>query len=604
MADKFASGSRSHHEPIADLCTTHRGAAQRFQFSTRNSVIFGDYSPQVLQPRPFLGHKLWHKMQRVEWLSVRDRAISRNGSLPGRTIGKFGNWKTAFYGWRFAFGSWLNIFLVLIPVSWATTFTMRESHGLTFALCILVLMPLVRLHDISTRELANRIGGSKTGLLNGSMSNFVEIVVAVSALRKCELRVVQSMLIGSMLSKILLVLGLCFFAGGMNFSEQEFDPIAATQIHSSLLSLSVGAVVLPAAYHFTLSNQNDATFDAQKQNILHMSHGLLTTIQVSIVLLFIYLAYLLFQLWSHTYLYKDQHNKKSHRLSAIIKEKRIRRKAKNRAIPLTQTGGKVTADHAGHDNHVLDPPNPPYILPPLSSTSTATLGSEPSSDKLDFPSGPSTVRLVSDGGVPMNRESTFSSTSTSIPFGLHGTDAESTRHDVVVNAKKEPKMSWFLTLTLLILVTGTVAVTVDWLVEAMDGISTTISKEWVGLILLPAVSSVAECITAVRVSVKDELSLSVSVAVGSTIQTALFVIPFTVVLGWITEKPLSLLMDPFQSMVLYIAVHTMNYVVADGKSNWLEGVILICLYIIIAVSFWFYPGSNISNSLAVCTPSL
>ncbi|KAJ3512673.1 hypothetical protein NLJ89_g3395 [Agrocybe chaxingu] len=569
---------------------------------------------------------------------------SRDGSLPGRTIGKFGNWKTAFYGWRFAFGSWLNIFLVLIPVSWATTFTMRESHGLTFALCILVLMPL--LHDISTRELANRIGGSKTGLLNGSMSNFVEIVVAVSALRKCELRVVQSMLIGSMLSKILLVLGLCFFAGGMNFSEQEFDP-TATQIHSSLLSLSVGAVVLPAAYHFTLSSQNDATFDAQKQNILHMSHG------VSIVLLFIYLAYLLFQLWSHTYLYKDQHNKKSHRLSAVIKEKRIRRKAKNQAIPLTQSEGKVIADLAGHDNHVLDPPNLPYAGPPLSSTSTATLGSEPSSDKLGFLSRPSTVQLVNDGGVPMNRESAFSSTSTSIPYGLDGMDTESTGHHTVVNAKKEPKMSWFLTITLLILVTGTVAVTVDWLVEAMDGISTTISKEWVGLILLPAVSSVAECITAVRVSVKDELSLSVSVAVGSTIvsislclcnplfilsseqQTALFVIPFTVVLGWITEKPLSLLMDPFQSMASFAnllyedphpnvppaLVHTMNYVVADGKSNWLEGVILICeylpsmrmaseantsagLYVIIAVSFWFYPGSNISNSLAVCTPSL
>jgi Ca2+:H+ antiporter len=153
---------------------------------------------------------------------------------------------------------------------------------------------------------------------------------------------------------------------------------------------------------------------------------------------------------------------------------------------------------------------------------------------------------------------------------------------------------------MLIVVTGAVAVTIDWMVEAMNEISTTITKEWIGLIILPSISSLAECITAVKVSVRDELTLSISVAVGSTIQTALFVIPFIVILAWITDKPLSLLMDPFQSMVLYIAVHTMGYVVADGKSNWLEGVILICLYIIIAVSFWFYLGSELK--LATCVP--
>ncbi|KAJ2914060.1 hypothetical protein MD484_g6351, partial [Candolleomyces efflorescens] len=110
----------------------------------------------------------------------------------------------------------------------------------------------------------------------------------------------------------------------------------------------------------------------------------------------------------------------------------------------------------------------------------------------------------------------------------------------------------------------------------------------------------AECITAVRRSVKDELPLSVSVAVGSTIQTALFVIPFMVLLGWVINKPLTLLMDPFESLVLYLSVQTLGYVLADGKSNWLEGFILMSLYIIIAVSFWFYPGSTPLDFLTVC----
>jgi Ca2+:H+ antiporter len=80
-----------------------------------------------------------------------------------------------------------------------------------------------------------------------------------------------------------------------------------------------------------------------------------------------------------------------------------------------------------------------------------------------------------------------------------------------------------------------VAVDAEWMVASIDGISTTISKEWIGLILLPAVSSVAgtavfkitarspfmnqllECVTAVNVSVKDHLTFSINLAVGSTI---------------------------------------------------------------------------------------
>lgn len=82
---------------------------------------------------------------------------------------------------------------------------------------------------------------------------------------------------------------------------------------------------------------------------------------------------------------------------------------------------------------------------------------------------------------------------------------------------------------------------------------------------------ILECITATNVSVEDQLTLSISVAVGSTIvwltfcnlrffahtttaqQTALFVIPFMVLLGWVLDKPLALLFDPFESIVLYIS---------------------------------------------------
>ena len=58
-------------------------------------------------------------------------------------------------------------------------------------------------------------------------------------------------------------------------------------------------------------------------------------------------------------------------------------------------------------------------------------------------------------------------------------------------------------------------------------------------------------------------------------------------------KPLTMLFDPFESIVLFLSVLVVNYTVADGKSNWLEGMILMCLYLIIAVTFWYYPGKHI-----------
>jgi len=174
----------------------------------------------------------------------------------------------------------------------------------------------------------------------------------------------------------------------------------------------------------------------------------------------------------------------------------------------------------------------------------------------------------------------------------------------VANVKEAdaPQLSWFMTVSVIAVVSVLVAGTADWLVVTVNESSVTkyVSKEWTALILLPTVRAIADCVTAVNVSVKDQLTLSSAVAIGSTIQLSLFVIPFIVIVGWVTGIPLGLLFDPFESVALYLAINTMNYVVADGRSNWMEGLILLSFYLIIAISFWFYPGSNVASSLDVC----
>lgn len=515
-------------------------------------------------------------------------------------------------GWRIVVcHSWLNLFLAFIPFSWALNFMEKDTHNLIFAMCILGLVPLVKLHDLCTGELAIRIGGNKTGLINASLSNMVEIVVSISALRRCELSVVQSALVGSILSKLLLVLGLCFFAGGVRFTEQGFDE-TATQMHTSLMSISVGAILLPAAYHFMEDDKkNIETSASQSKHILLMSHG------VAIVLLFIYSAYLVFQLWSHKHLYHDRHNKKSQPLPVQVrvgvpKSARIFKHAGKR-IATSFSTLDVSRPASRTDPKPGIPLEQRSYASPSDSQLTLNVcpGNPKDIDMNDYP-GSSTLRFVTPPkGVPLTHEDTLMSNQSSetiIPDAAKSYEDLRPESYVQVDERdltptrtqeKGPQLSWTITLTTMVIVAIVVSFTAEMLVESMNGVSS-ISKEWIGLIVLPSVSAVAECITAVNVSVRDELTLSVSVAVGSSIQTALFVFPFMVILGWIINKPLSLLLDPYQSLVLYLSVQIMSYVVADAKSNWLEGVILICLYVIIAVSFWFYPGSNLPAALANC----
>lgn len=78
--------------------------------------------------------------------------------------------------------------------------------------------------------------------------NAVELIVAIIALTEDEVVIVQTSLIGSMLSNLLLVLGMCFLFGGVNRLEQHFNPVVA-QTATSLLALAVGSLIIPTAFH-------------------------------------------------------------------------------------------------------------------------------------------------------------------------------------------------------------------------------------------------------------------------------------------------------------------------------------------------------------------
>lgn len=111
-----------------------------------------------------------------------------------------------------------------------------------------------------------------------------------------------------------------------------------------------------------------------------------------------------------------------------------------------------------------------------------------------------------------------------------------------------------------------------------------------GVILLPIVGNAAEHATAVTVAMKDKMDLSVSVAVGSSMQIALFVAPMLVLAGWLLNQPMDLNFGPFELAAVAVAVLVANSISADGRSNWLEGVLLLAAYVVLGLAFFFIPA--------------
>ncbi|KAJ5116869.1 hypothetical protein N7456_001217 [Penicillium angulare] len=173
---------------------------------------------------------------------------------------------------------------------------------------------------------------------------------------------------------------------------------------------------------------------------------------------------------------------------------------------------------------------------------------------------------------------------------------------VTADTTQEPEaaMSRTAAVVLLLISTGLVAVCAEFLVDAIPDMLATsnVSEAFIGLIILPIVGNAAEHVTAVSVATKNKMDLAIGVSVGSSIQIAIFVTPLVVILGWCMDKDMSLYFTLFETICLFVTAFVVNFLVLDGRSNYLEGALLIAAYVIIALASFFYPGSGEASNLA------
>lgn len=431
--------------------------------------------------------------------------------------------------------SWLNWLLFCIPISWALHFT-KQNDTIVFAFSFLAILPLAKLLGFATEELLDHMDAAPMlgGFLNATLGNAIELIVAIIALMKCELHVVRSSLVGTILSNLFLVLGTGLISGGSRFPEQGFD-LTSVSINSPLLTIAVVAMLLPSAFHFmaAATTANAAGDPTKVDNWIGLSLG------AAVILLLVYSYHPMGRPWAR----QDEELPEQLAQSA------------NRGNGESPNGPRQFLSHLGRNVTVQ-----PIALADRPNVQRMHVG----------------FAAVNDDGIDDDLEANTTPVANGLNFSLG------------------------LTISLIGLLTVLVIETVAFLVDAIGGVVEmfpSISKQWIGLILLPILGNAAEHVTAVSVSVKARLELALGVAVGSSIQIALFVIPLCVVVGWLIGQPFTMLFDPLEFVVLILSVIAVRWRIQDGKLN---GIILTCAYVITAVVFWFHTDTTI---VADCQPA-
>lgn len=182
----------------------------------------------------------------------------------------------------------INALFVFVPIAFIVAL-LGVSPAVVFVCSALAIVPLSKLLGEATEELTTYVGPALGGLLNATLGNAPELIIAIFALRAGLVDVVKASLTGSILSNLLFVLGMAIMFGGFKHKHQKFNATAAKASGSTLL-LAVSALIIPAL--LVLTSGSGA----------HVSVEVLSLI-VSVLLIIAYGSSLLFSLWTHQHLY-------------------------------------------------------------------------------------------------------------------------------------------------------------------------------------------------------------------------------------------------------------------------------------------------------------
>ena len=162
----------------------------------------------------------------------------------------------------------------------------------------------------------------------------------------------------------------------------------------------------------------------------------------------------------------------------------------------------------------------------------------------------------------------------------------------LIDTESEQVSSLGLWVCILLVATVAVAYESELFIGEVESVTSQLGLTalFTGVILVPVISDIAGLITVTKLALKDEMNLMVSVAMGDSLLVALFLVPTLVLVGLVVHQPMNLNFNPFQILAWVIAVTIINLICLGGRSNWLDGILLLSTYIILGVSFYYHPA--------------
>ncbi|AUB43905.1 chaA, Ca2+:H+ antiporter (plasmid) [Nostoc flagelliforme CCNUN1] len=174
-------------------------------------------------------------------------------------------------------------------------------------------------------------------------------------------------------------------------------------------------------------------------------------------------------------------------------------------------------------------------------------------------------------------------------YELRATELDESEQAEVKSHQHETSL--WKNVTILLICTIALVFVSDVLVASLQKAITTLgfTSLFTGVILIPLFGGAVEYITAATFAMKNKMDLAVAVAMGSSLQIAMFVAPILVLVGQLMGQPMNLDFNPFEVLAVAIAVLITNSISTDGNSNWLEGALLLITYAVLGAAFYFHP---------------
>ena len=493
--------------------------------------------------------------------------------------------------------SWLNWLFIFLPFSWIAALA-KWNYVYTFILSFIAIIPLENISEFGGEQLALYCGESIGDLIVITLHNAVEAVLALVLLVKCELKLLQSTVIGVVLLHCLLIPGTAFLTDGTKLWAQQLKP-QVTELNQSLLTVGVLALVVPTGFFSALPYQNPSQFAPQFVNITDSMHeagsaptggnGLLKRATINnythkASIHAIEVAASIVPISDAT---RDWMLRLSRGISVILLLIYI-----GSRFYLHNPPGEHIVVETVHTHHDEEKGYPIDVKGPILYDDLTPV--KPHASK---------HRRAYSTGDDEDRERLIE----------HIEQEHGARHSVEEEAEhhEPPEVGPWVAMVLLIIVIGLLAVTAEWLVKSIEPIreAQLFTSEWFGLILLPLVSYAGDGLNTIMFFIRTNL-MGMNVAppedfakaksIDLSIQFTLFWIPTLILTAWGLNEPLTLLFDHFEVVVVVSASFLVNSVTQDGRTNWSEGTIMVGFYVIIGLAAWYYPGDASSHFMLQC----